>query len=340
MTQNLAINSDDKKLITTAKRSIIGLVVGIGVISSLLGSFYVNEEYERSVITNLGEVKRVEGPGLHWKIPFIEDVHTADTKINQIDYSGITIATRDGQSITLDLSINHKISDDSDVIVRLYEQFGNRFEYSHTLLNKLAQDRVKSVIGQYAIEDFMPNRNQARQKSLTSIVDSVRSYGIDIVDIQFSNFVFSPSFSRNLNDVAKARADAATAQQEARRNEYQANASIETARGESESKKLNSEAQAYDVSVNAKAEAEKISQISIAQAEAIRREGEARIEVMEKQALVLKNAEGLIEFTRMEALKNWDGSVPQFMTNAGGGAGNSGSIFPFMNLKDFESNKK
>lgn len=303
--------------------------VAVAVITAFVGmitlfsSFYVNDEYERAIVTRMGEFHETTGPGFHWKTPFIETVHTADTRMQQIDYSDVPVATLDGQSITIDMTINHRIQpDDEGNLEVLYEQFGDRFNYESTLLKRMSLDRMKSVIGRYAMEDFMPNRDTIRMDAFNYINESATVYGIDVLDVQISNFTPSPAYKERLEEVARARARAAEAQQEARASEWNANGVIENARGRSESAKLDADAEAYARLQNARSNAE-----------AIRLEGQAKAESMRLQNEVLRESNGLVDYTIAQAMSNWDGTVPTFMSGSSNG---ESSIFPFLNLNDIK----
>lgn len=301
----------------------VAVVTTFVAVITLFSSFYVNDEYERAIVTRMGEFHDTTGPGFHWKTPFIETVHTADTRMQQIDYSDVPVATLDGQSITIDMTINHRIQPDNEGNLEvLYEQFGDRFNYESTLLKRMSLDRMKSVIGRYAMEDFMPNRDTIRMEAFNYINESATVYGIDVLDVQISNFTPSPAYKDRLEEVARARARAAEAQQDARAREWNANGVIEDARGRSESAKLDADAEAYARLQNARSNAE-----------AIRLEGQAKAESMRLQNEVLRESNGLVDFTIAQAMSNWDGTVPTFM---GGGSNGDNSIFPFLNLNDIK----
>lgn len=222
------------------------------------------------------------------------------------------------------ITINHRIIPDDGNLLRLFTDFGDRFDYENRLLRNLAIDRIKGIIGKYPMEDFMPKREEIRALAAHTIQDAAKEYGIHIADLQLSDIEFSPRFRERLEDVAEARARAASAEQEKRQAEHTADRAIEEARGRAESERLRAEADAYAVEVS-----------SVATAEAIRREGAARADALKAQNEVLKdNPQGLIELTKAEALKAWDGSsTPQIIIQSGEGGGGT-SMIPFMNVGD------
>lgn len=310
------MNANVKRGLKIGGWSITGLFALIVVMSG----FYINDEYERGVVTRFGEFQEVTGPGIQFKIPFVDSVHKADTRLNSDDFT-TQVATQDGQSMGVTLTINHKILTDTASISNLYSQFGPQFDYKGRILARLAVDRAKGVIGQYPMEEFMPRREEIRLKAAQVVTEAAQVYGVNIEDIQLSDVQFSPKYKQRLEQVAAARARAAEAQQQAREAEFTANKQIELARGIAEAKERQADAQAYQTKVE-----------SQETAAAIEREGRAKAASLQAQANV-KNLEGIVSLTQAEAQKNWNGEFNPNVAMFGGNGGGSGLI-PFLNVSD------
>lgn len=324
-------------------RVIIASLVALVSLIAISGSFYVNAEYQRAVVTKFGEYDRSTGPGIHFKIPVIERVHKADTRISEINYPTEVVATKDGQTLTIDLTINHQILPDDTNIRNLYASFGNNFSYEDRILNRMAIDRIKGVIGEIEMENFMAQRDTLRTTALHRIQEEATRYGINIVDVQFANFEFDPRFRERLNDVAAARARAAEAHQNERRASFLANIEIEQARGRSESQKLEADARAHRIRVESLENAAAVERQGDANAAAELAIGMARIEIMEREIEALRaGGPELVMLRQAEAMKNWDGAFnPSTVINSGSGS-NDGfpGFIPFMNYNQLIEGKK
>lgn len=303
-------------------------IVGLFVLITVLSSFYVLEEYERGVVTRLGNVNHVAQPGLNWKIPFADEVHVADTRVESF-YRNQPVGTKDGQAFeNVKFTFTHKILTDDTSILNLYRQFGQNFDYEGRVLAELALDRAKAVIGKYPMEEFMPNRERIRTEVFNAVREAAEEYGVTVKEVQISDVQFSRKYKERLEQVAAARARAEEAKQQAREAEFTANKQIELARGHAESKERQAAADAYAIEVN-----------SVATAEAIRREGEAKAAALKAQAEVLKNSQGLVELTKAEALKNWDGSSTPSVVITGSSGNGVGGLVPFMNMNEMLTQK-
>lgn len=328
------MKTDAKSIIKYAVYAVLG-IVGF---SALMGSFYINSEYERTVVTRLGEINGpTTGPGLHFKAPFIDSAHTADIRISEINYPDELTASYDGQTITIDITINHQILEAS--VQTLYSDFGSNYNYSGRILRKMAIDRIKGLVGTYKIEEFMPNRETIRQEALTVVKEEAAKYGVNILDIQLANFEFDSRFKTRLEGVADARARASQEEQKAREAGFAADKRIETERGEAEAKKLAADAEAHKIRVESEQNAAAIQREGEAVAASELAKGRAKAEAIKAQLAALeKGGNNLVELTKAEAMKNWDGAYNPNTVISSGGSGQPGFI-PFMNYNELLKGK-
>ena len=317
-----------------------GVVMAFAVMFST-AAWYINSEYEKSVITRLGEFQRVTGPGLQFKNPFLEDRAVADTRIDSISIPRIEIATKGGANVVyFDMTVNHRINATTDEALRsLYKQFGENFDYESRLFSKLSVDRLKGIVSQYPIEEVVEKRGEIRSAILDSVNQAAAIYDIIVVDVQLENLDYGDDYKSRLAEVSAERAKAAAAEQQERQSEFVANAAENKADGEARAKVKAADAAAYQVRVQAEAEAEKIRLESIETAAAIKREGEAKADALRAQAEALRSSPELVALTKAEAMKKWDGSsVPQIIMNGDGGT--TPGLYPFLNAGDMLKSDK
>ena len=215
------VYGEERTVETPIVGRIIKDVVGfIFAFSLLMGSFYINMDYEKTIVTRVGEISRTTGPGLNFKIPFAETAYTADMRIEEINVP-FEVATKDNQIIGVVLTLNHRINgtDDGD-LTNLYKQFGGNYDYESRLLRKMAVDRTKSVLGTKNIDVIIPERDSMGLAALAAVKSESVKYGIEIIDLQLSKIEFSPKYRDNLDAVAKARAAASEAKQASRREGF------------------------------------------------------------------------------------------------------------------------
>ena len=156
-------------------------------------------------------------------------------------------------------------------------------------------------------------------KSIGSAVESL--FGIAARSLQISAIRPSENFMRSIDQATMAKNAAIAAENQLRTKQFeaqqvaatakgQADASIEQARGQAESTRLN-------------AEANKLKLVL---------EGEGLKANLESQITAVGGAEKFISYLQAKAAQNWNGQTPQIMSGGGAGAGPN-IIIPLPGLK-------
>ena len=174
----------------------IALLVVLGIILVILviaiftfNSTYQIREQEQAVLITLGQAKAVTDPGLHFKIPFIQQVRKVNTTIQ-------------GFSLGYDLDSNSSETDDSLMITSDYNfvnvDFFVEYRFSDPvkavyaskdpvlILRNISQSCIRTVIGSYPVDDVLTtgkNEIQAAIKEMILERLSEQDIGIQLVNI-------------------------------------------------------------------------------------------------------------------------------------------------------------
>lgn len=167
-----------------------GIVVAVIAVLVLLGnSFYTIKEQEQAVVTTFGVPDTVSEPGLHMKIPFVQQVVKVDTTIKgfAIGYDETTGMSREDESlmitsdynfVNVDFYVEYKVS---DPVKALYAS-----EEPVKILRNMAQSCIRSVVGQNLVDSVITtgkNEIQAEIKERIITELSTQDIGISLVNI-------------------------------------------------------------------------------------------------------------------------------------------------------------
>lgn len=283
----------------------LGITVGIVLIATVVfGTYYRVQEYERAVLTTWGKFVAVKGPGLNFKLPFVQNVRFYNIGMQSFDLARINTYTIDNQELNAQFTVVYRIAEDA--VERIYKTVPD-FD---ARLQTLAVDRFKSEMGKVNITQVAQRRGDVRQAIFTVLRDdAARLIGLEVVDFQINSIDYTDSFRAAVDLAAAAKALVEKAEQEKRQAqieaekvriaaEGQANAQVEQARGEAESRLL----------------------IARAEADAIRLRGEAEADAIRAQAQALAANPRLVELRKAE---RWNGELPRSMLS---------NVVPFMSV--------
>lgn len=277
------------------KRAIaVGAAVVLGLVL-LFSTAYTIDEGERGVILRLGRVVGEAGPGLHFKIPFINSVEKISVQIQKESFEKTDVAdtrlqtySRDQQPATIAMAINYHVTDASAV----YAQFGSLENMKQRVIISRAYDQLKTVFGQFDAADAIQKRTVLNAEVFEAIRKAV-SGPVVIDSVQIEDITFSQQYE----SAVELRMQAIVKQQQAE--------------ADKQKRIIDADALAYEVKSASDAKAHQIEVQGKAEAGAIQARGEA-----------LRNNPAL---PTLVASEKWNGVLPTTMM--------PGNTVPFINVK-------
>src|SRR6516162_6868514 len=192
-------------------RRTLAIIVAIGVFGALVANaFVIVDPTQMAVKRLLGRVvvDQPLGPGLHFKLPVVEQIDKLQTSLETYKLDRLTVNTVDNQPITVAVGLTYRIPANA-VLKLLYEvgragnvDIGDNFQ-------RIIADRTAKIFAQQNTTTISENRERLSTalKSLLSN-DLGRLYGIEVVDFQIAGIGYSDSFRASVEAAVKAKNEA------------------------------------------------------------------------------------------------------------------------------------
>jgi membrane protease subunit HflC len=164
------------------------ILAALAALAVLLESaLYTVAENEQVLLTEFGKIvgNSVSTPGLHWRSPFIQDVHSFDKRWLEWDGSPNQIPTRDKKYIWIDVFARWRISDP----VKFYKRMRDE-QSAQSRLDDIIDGEIRNVIASNDLIDVV--RSSAREFER----------GDEAEDAQDEEAVFTPKLGREQIQVA------------------------------------------------------------------------------------------------------------------------------------------
>ena len=163
------------------------LVVLVAMLS--MNSFYSINEQENAVIVTLGSPRTVNEPGLHFKIPFIQQVRKVDMTIKgfgigYVPGTGESILdeslmiTSDYNFVNVDFFVEYRVTDPVKYLFSAKQP--------ELILKTLAQSYIRDTIGLYPVDDVITTgKSQIQSEIKAKIMDRMEKedVGVQLVNI-------------------------------------------------------------------------------------------------------------------------------------------------------------
>ena len=169
---------------------IIGIVALIIVLLiGIFGSTYQIREQEQAVLITLGKAQPVTNPGLHFKIPLIQQVKKVNTTIQgfSIGYNMDSNTTNEAESlmitsdynfVNVDFFVEYRFS---DPVKAVYAS-----KNPEEILRNISQSCIRTVIGSYPVDEVLTtgkNEIQAAIKEMIMQDLDKQDIGVQLVNI-------------------------------------------------------------------------------------------------------------------------------------------------------------
>ncbi|KTC90948.1 protease modulator HflC [Fluoribacter dumoffii] len=155
----------------------------------LLTSVFTITEGQQGILLRLGRLVndestnkvKVLNPGLHLKVPFIENVRIFDTRIQTMDIKSTRIVTKEKKDVMVDYYVKWHITD----LAQYFRSTGGNEFKAETLLEQQLNTLLRAQFGKRTIpevvsggrDDVMESLREAAQKQAGGL-------GINVVDVR------------------------------------------------------------------------------------------------------------------------------------------------------------
>ncbi|HUC62686.1 MAG TPA: protease modulator HflC [Alphaproteobacteria bacterium] len=160
------------------------LGAGIGVLVLLIivfSSMFTVNQAEQALVLRFGKVVRpIEEPGLHFKIPLVENVVYFDRRVLDYDAATAEVPTLDQKQLIVDAFARYRIVNP----LRFFQTVNNEAGVEGRLAS-IINSAVRRVLGDVPLLTVMTPERAALMQRMTKLVDSeASSFGIHVLDVR------------------------------------------------------------------------------------------------------------------------------------------------------------
>lgn len=164
-------------------------VAGFIVLLILFTSVFTITQGQNAIILRLGRLVndsntnqvKILGPGLHAKMPFIENVRTFDTRIQTLDIKSSRIVTKEKKDVIVDYYVKWRI----DNLASYFKTTGGNQFKAETLLEQQLNTYLRAQFGKRTISDVVSGgRDDLMDVLRQRAEEQAGQLGIHVVDVR------------------------------------------------------------------------------------------------------------------------------------------------------------
>ncbi|MCL1859009.1 MAG: protease modulator HflC [Oscillospiraceae bacterium] len=165
---------------------ILLIIIVITVASSV---FYTVQENEYALIIRFSKIESVvDTPGLHYKVPFIDEIkYYPKTKLFY-DINPSDVLTSDSKAMSVDSFVVWRISDP----FVFYQRLGST-AYAESRLDAVTYNALKNIIGTFEQNAIISSADEKSRDYLNVAVTeqskaNAQEFGIEVIDVKIKSF--------------------------------------------------------------------------------------------------------------------------------------------------------
>ena len=287
----------------SVKWAVLGVVVFLVVLMLVFGSWFQVDQGERGVVLRNGKIVSVADPGLGFKVPAIDTVHSISVRDHTISFGGrgsapLEAYSYDQQPASLRVSITYQVPPEK--VADLYSEYQTLGNLEQRVIERRTYDVIKNVFGKYTAASAIQQREKMGMDANAAMRAALQDVPVTVVSVQIEEVGFSKAYEDSIEKRMLAQVQ------------------IETTRQQKQTAEIQAEIQVVQAEAAAKA---RIAAFK-AEADGIKLRGDAEAAAIEAKARALATNTNLVN---LNAVEKWDGKLPETQV--------PGSALPFIGIK-------
>jgi membrane protease subunit HflC len=253
-----------------------GMIAVLIVIVVVLSSVYIVDQTKQAIVIQMGKpIGGISRPGLHFKIPFIQQVIYFESRILVYDAPPAEILTKDKKNLVVDNYTKWKIINPLKFYKTVKSEMG-----AQSRLDDIVYAQLRVELGKHTMEDIVSITRDDIMKVVTETSNTrSENYGIGVVDVRIKRADLPEQNEKHVFDRMRAER-------------------------ERQAKQYRSEGEEESLKITAKADMERTIILAKAYKESETNKGEGDAQAVKIYADAYKKDIDFFEFTRsLEAYK-------------------------------------
>jgi membrane protease subunit HflC len=163
-------------------KALFGLVLIVILVIGASATLYTVDEREKAIVFQFGEIIRSdEEPGLHWKMPFVNNVRKFDARIQTMDANPQEYLTDEKKNLVVDSFAKWRVDD----VAKYYVTVSGDKTAAERRLAQRVNNSLREEFGKRSVQEVVSgDRTQIMDVVQKATDEQAREIGVEIVDVR------------------------------------------------------------------------------------------------------------------------------------------------------------
>ena len=178
-------------------RNVTVILLAVVALFLVSNSLFVIKETERGVLLQFGEVVNPSiAPGLHWKIPFVNNVRKFDGRVLTVDSQPERFFTQEKKALIVDSYAKFRVKDTA----KFYTATNGEESRAMGLLAQRVNDGLRNEVAVRTIQEVVSGERDQLMAALMVNLDQLAQdeLGVELVDVRVKKIDLPPDVSESV----------------------------------------------------------------------------------------------------------------------------------------------
>jgi membrane protease subunit HflC len=180
-----------------SNKSLIALIVGVVVAIAAWNCFYIVAQTERAVLLQFGRVVQTDvQPGLHVKVPYVNQVRKFDARLMTLDAPTQRFLTLEKKAVMVDAYAKWRVKDAE----RFYTATSGLKQIADERLSRRLESGLRDQFGKRTLHEVVSGERDALMADITSSLNKMaeKELGIEVVDVRVKTIDLPKEVNRSV----------------------------------------------------------------------------------------------------------------------------------------------
>lgn len=166
-----------------SNKMVIGLIVALVALAVGWNSFYVVSQTERGIVLQFGRVVKDDvPPGLHFKLPFVQEVRLFDGRLLTLDTATQRYLTLEKKALMVDSYAKWRIAN----VQRFYTATSGLRSIAEERLSRQLESGLRNEVARRTLHEVVSGERDQLMADITAILNTSaqRELGIEVLDVR------------------------------------------------------------------------------------------------------------------------------------------------------------
>lgn len=176
-------------------------IIGGLIVAFLYSSLFIVQQTQQGLVLQFGEfVRSVQEPGLHFKMPLIQNVVYYDKRVLELSPPSEEVILSDQKRIVVDTYLRYRIDDPL-----VYYQSVNNEALARSRISDMVISSMRRVLGTVRLETvFSPDRSKLMLNMREMVAAEAKAIGVSVTDLRIRRADLPDSTSQAVYDRIRA----------------------------------------------------------------------------------------------------------------------------------------